>query len=405
MYKCQSCGSDNCIKFLDLGKQPICNHFLKKEFEIEKEKKYPLELIFCKDCTLVQLSFVPPGKETYGEAFDYLTQYTSELVKNFTELANTLIQNLNLRKDDYVIDIGSNDGTFLKPFKEKGIRVLGIEPSPIPCDYANKNGIPTINKRFEDAIDEVLAETKGKVKVIAAFNVLAHTDTIHGFLEGINGILSSNDAIFISQSHYLPNLINEREYDSVYHEHARYYSLTSVSYLLKLHGLNVYDAKETSIHGGSILVYASKREREISSRAKEILKKEEKFGKPETYSSFAAAVEENRKELIKILLDLKAENKKIVGIGAPMKSSTLLNYCNIDSKILDYLAELNPLRIGSYSPGMHIKILAEAEFFKGMPDAALILSWNVAEHIIKNFRKKGYNGIFVIPMPKPRIIK
>ena len=404
--KCQSCGSRKCLTILDLGKQPICNKFLNSRKDFKRERLYPLELVFCQKCKLVQLGYVPPAKEVFGTNFNYLSSSTPDRVAYFGTLAKTLINNLGLKNGDFVLDIGSNDGSFLKQFKQNGIEtVLGVDPAPKPSKIANDSGIDTITGKFEDKTGAILNKTNGRIRLITAFNVMAHTDTIHPFLKNVKKLLARNDADFISISHYLPCMLDKLEYDTIYHEHARYYSITAMANLLREHGLFIYDAEVIDMYGGSILVYAKNRRTKKTQRILRLLAREKSLNHQKPYREFSKEIEDNREKLRQTLLKMKAEGKHIVGIGAPMKSSTLLNYCGIDDTMLDYITELNTLKIGTYTPGTHIKVVSESNVFKDMPDACLILSWNVADRIMTSFRKKGYKGVFIMPIPKVKIVR
>jgi hypothetical protein len=352
---------------------------------------------------LVQLDEVPPGTTVFGEDFNYLSGSTSDATRYFSELSNVLRERFDLQPDDLVVDIGSNDGSFLRFFEEKGLSVLGIEPTPKPAAAAIAAGIPTIGQRFEEAIEEILTRSNGRIRLLTALNVLAHTDTIHEFLECVKKVLVNNNSTFVSQSHYLPKLIENCEYDTIYHEHARYYTATSLQSMLASHGISLFDVKESDYYGGSLIAYAGIGREEQTSELQRILSCEQYLREPKTYSRFADKVMENRLKLRALLTSLKSDGKRLAGIGAPMKSSTILNYCGIDGSILDYLAEVNPLKVGTYSPGVHIKVVSEEHFFEDPPEVALILSWNVANSIMRKFRNRGYNGQFIIPIPEPRM--
>ena len=392
------------MKVLSLGNQPICNKFLEDRASFSDERLYPLDLFFCRNCTLVQLGSVPPSEVTFGKGYNYLTGATAEAVRYFHDMALKLADRFSLGSGDYVLDIGSNDGTFLKGFHGTGVKVVGVEPSPYPSALARREGISTVQKRLEDSVDEILAQTRGQLRLITAFNVIAHTDTIHQFLDVVSHLMERNDCIFVSQSHYLPRLIEACAYDTIYHEHARYYTIGSLGYLLRRHGLTMFDAEESLYYGGSIIAYASNRDVPETKELASLKASELSFRDLRLYPEFALRVEENKRKLRKLLFHLRSNGKRIAGIGAPMKSSTLLNYCGIDSNLVDYLTEVNPLKVGSYSPGTHIKVLSEEVLFKDAPEVALILSWNVADGIIERLRRKGYRGQFVIPIPEPRVI-
>lgn len=361
--------------------------------------------MFCADCTLVQLSSVPPSKVVFADDYNYLTGSTNDAVRYFSRVADLLIDKFDLSERDKVLDIGSNDGTFLRFLQVRGIEVIGVDPAPKPAAIANKNGVRTICRPFEDCVEDVAKWCDDRLRLVTAFNVLAHTDRVHLFLDGVRKLLSNDKTVFMSQSHYLPVLIDERQYDTIYHEHARYYTATSLKSLLNQHGLHLFDAEESDYYGGSIMAYAAPTESSATKRLGDLLSRERRFAEFETYAKFARGVEENRLRLRGLLEQLKREGNSIAGVGAPMKSSTLLNYCGIDSQILDYVTEVNPLKINTYTPGTHIKVVSEGTFFKSPPHFALILSWNVADSIIEKFKVKGYKGSFIIPIPEPRLVK
>ena len=351
----------------------------------------------------MQLANVIPARTVFRTDYNYLSSTTQALVRYFQALSGKIVEMFDVKHTETVCDIGSNDGTFLRFFKDRNVNVIGVEPTPLPAKIATDNGIPTMQEFFTEEIGDRLIRDLGEMKVVTAMNVLAHTNNVHSFLEGIRRLMS-RESVFISQSHYLPALIERREYDTIYHEHLRYYTLTTLRRLFEMHGFHVFDAEINDIYGGSILTYCSIKNTEPSKSVKEILSSEIKYQRLETYKEFAKLVRKNARNLFRLLLDLKDEGKQIVGIGAPMKSSTLLNYCHIGKDIIDYLTEVNPLKISKYSPGVHIPIVDESILFDSQPDYALILSWNVARDIIMELRKKGYAGKFIIPIPEPRII-
>ena len=407
---CQNCGS-KCTTVLDLGEQPICNRFLKSKTEFRNEKRYPLGLVFCPECMLVQLPLSLPTEIVFTKDFNYLSGSSKDVVKYFGKISHTFITKFGLNDSDYVVDIGSNDGTFLKPFKEKGIKVIGVDPAKIPAKIANRDGIYTIPLSFEEAHDIVAKKTKGgKIRLFTAFNVIAHTGDINGFLDKVSNLLDINpNAVFVSQSHYLPKLIENCEFDTIYMEHQRFYTVTSMQNLFNSHHLYIYDCEEVPFYGGSILVYASHNPRPQTKRLKVTLRLERRFSHIKTYMHFRKRVEGIRSRLLKLLEKEKANNHKIIGVGAPMKSSTLLNYCQIDRRLVDYLTETNFLKIGTYSPGTHLKIIDEKDFLTSIDNNpntdALLLSWNMKSTIVQKLRKAGFKGKFIIPIPKPELIR
>jgi hypothetical protein len=402
--KCQLCLSENSlIQILDLGEQPICNAVLSEEVLDATESFYPLKLYICENCYLLQLKDVIPAKTVFCTDYNYLSGTTTALVAYFQTLAARIISQFNVKNSDFVCDIGSNDGTFLGGFRNFKINVIGVEPTPIPAKMANDKGILTVQEFFKESVGKQLAVKYGCMKVVTAMNVLAHNNDVHSFLNGVSELMNE-DSIFISQSHYLGALIEKLEYDTVYHEHLRYYSLKTLKTLFDMHGLHLFHAELNEIYGGSILCFCSKKEFPMSKDTQKILKEEIKYQSLSTYLDFGQKVRVNGEALLKLLTKLKGDGNRIVGIGAPMKSSTLLNYCHVGPNILDYLAEVNPLKIGKYLPGVHIPIVDEKTLYDSPPDYAMILSWNVSKDIIANLRKNGYHGKFIVPIPQPKII-
>lgn len=404
MTKCQNCRT-NCVTILNLGNQVICNRFFKSKTDLSKEKKYPLRIVFCPKCALVQQAVVLPTNVIFDKNFNYLSGASSDAVRHFANLAKMLIKQFNLNQNDFVVAIGSNDGTELEPFKERGIRILGIEPAPKPAKIANDNGISTLVGELENSTAEILRETGGKIKLVLAFNVMAHTSTIHSFLESVSLLLRENpNATFINQSQYLPDIIEKVSYDTMYHEHSRFYSLTSMQNLFERHGLHIYDSERIGYYGGSIIAYASYITKPQTQRHKAILRSEARYTKLESYRQFSKKVEKRKTELLKLLNQIKAKGQTVVGGGAPMKSTVLLNYCRIGPDFLNALTESNKLKVGTYSPS-GIKVEDEHTYYKKhKPDYVLILSWNLAPTMIKDLRACGFHGKFIIPLPTLKIV-
>lgn len=401
---CQLClSSDSLAEVLDLGHQPICNAVLSKETLNAPEINYPLKLYVCKKCYLVQLIDVVSARTVFCIDYNYLSSTTPALVRYFQALAGKIVDTFAVKQNEIVCDIGSNDGTFLRFFKDKKVNVIGVEPTPVPAQIATNNGVLTIQEFFKEEIGDRLVSNYGKMRVVTAMNVLAHNNDVHSFLEGVKKLMGP-DSVFVSQSHYLPALVERLEYDTIYHEHLRYYTLATLKKLFDMHGFHVFHAEINDIYGGSILTYCSISDMAPGKNVAEILNSETKYEKLETYIEFAKLVRKNARVLVRMLSDLKDEGKCIVGVGAPMKASTLLNYCHIGPDILDYLSEVNPLKIGKYTPGVHIPIVDETSLMDSQPDYALILSWNVSKDIMMKLRQKGYTGKFIIPIPKPSII-
>jgi len=400
---CQICNSNKLYKFLSLGHQPPADGFLTEEKLTKPEIRYPLDLYFCEECSLVQLGYAPDPSILFTDSFIYTTGSNKELVDNFHSLVEDIVNKLNISPEDLVVDIGSNDGTLLENYLPYNIKVLGIDPSKA-AELAIKKNIPTLMNFFNE---ELAKSIYGKAKIITATNVFAHVKELDSFMKGIK-LLLDDKGIFIEESGYLLDLISKVEYDAIYAEHLRYYSLKPLIYLFNKFDMDVFDAEKIKTHGGSLRVFACKKGAfPISENILRILKEEEDFGlySKEIFDSFGEKVISNRNDLRNILFELKKQNKKIMGLGAPAKGNTLLNFCKIGDETIDFLLENGSLKIGTYSPGMHIKVLDEEILFnENAPDYLLLLIWNIKDIIIPKLRDKGFRGGFIVPVPKPHIL-
>jgi hypothetical protein len=404
---CQVCGCPNLENVLDLGYQPLCNEFLPADQPIRSLTFHPLNLCYCPECSLVQLDYVIPTEFMFGDQFSYLTGASRSLVEYFTHLAGRLVDKFQLKPGDIVIDIGSNDGTFLKAFKSLGMQVLGIEGSSKSSDVALASEIPTLVGFFgpgsAKAVKDLLP-SNGQIRLITAMNVLAHTDNINEFLPEVVDLMGPN-TVFVSQSHWLVELIRKFEFDTIYHEHLRYYTLGSLANLFKRHELRIAEAESSDIYGGSIVVYASKSASSQSDAPLPLLEQEKEMDIPESIRSMKRVLLSNKARLISLLVDLKLSGKRIVGVGAPMKASTLLNFYGINSDLIDYVAEVNQLKIGTVVPGVRVPVVDEDLMFQDQPDYALLLTWNMANTIIPKYRSAGYTGKFILPVPQVEVLE
>ena len=402
--QCYICGSAAPIRVMSLGDQPPSDAFLRPEDLNKPEAKYPLDLFFCETCSLVQLGFAVDPDVLFRD-YVYNTGTNNSLRANFKALVEGIIPRFGLAKGDFVIDVGSNDGTLLENYIPHGINVLGIDPSS-STSLAKERGIPTFVDYFnEETAKKVLAEY-GKAKVITGTNVFAHVVELDSFMRGIVELLDEK-GVFISENGYVVDMVEGLQYDSIYHEHLRYYSVTALAALFERFDMEMIDIERIPSHGGSIRVYAAKKHSfPVSESVAALLsmEKEKGYTHKEAYLKFAKDVADTRTKLCEIISSLKRDGARIVGIGAPAKGNTLLNYCGLDAKIIDYLAEKSELKIGRYSPGMHIPVVDEARLFEEQPEAAILLSWNLAEELKKKLREKGYRGTFIVPNPVPRLL-
>ncbi|HIG98714.1 TPA: class I SAM-dependent methyltransferase [Candidatus Woesearchaeota archaeon] len=401
--KCQICGSEETHRFLSLGHQPPSDSFVTKEQLNEPETYYPLDVYYCAGCHLVQLGYAVDPEAMFRD-YLYTTGANNSLKASFANLTKHLAERFNLGQKDLAVDIGSNDGTLLEGYLPYKIKVLGVEPSTI-AEIAKQKGIPTANEFFNEETALKLARENDNAKVITATNVFAHIKDVHSVVRGVKTLLAEGGA-FVTESHHLLSMVTQMQYDSIYHEHLRYYSLKPLIHLFGKHGMEVFDAELITTHGGSIRVYACKKgDHPVSGNVATIISKEEKAGlyTSGAYDQFAKKVTEAKFKLQELLRDAKKKGRRIVGVGAPAKGSTLLNYCSITRDELDYTVEKSPLKIGRFTPGTHIPIVEEARMLRDQPEYALILSWNIKDEIIPKLRAAGYKGEFIIPCPEPHV--
>jgi SAM-dependent methyltransferase len=402
--KCQICDNVELEPILFLGYLPPVNKMHPVGERPHEQPSYPAQMLYCQKCHLVQLGLIVDPKILFPAEYPYTSSTTKILRENFAELYDECKTIVKLGKEDLVIDIGSNDGNLLSNFKDNH-KVLGITPEDIG-KIAIEKGIPTILDYFKKDVVENVKKEYGKAKIIIATNVFAHIDKVNEIVEMILDVLA-DDGVFISESHYLLSLIETLQYDTVYHEHLRYYSLHSLKYLLEKHGLEIIHAKQIPTHGGSIRVYASgKGKYAVKDTVVKLLEKEKNIvvGK-EKLLEFKDKVIISKLEIHSLLLDIKKQEKKIYGIGAPSRASTLINYIGIDDGIMDYVMEIKGShKIGKYIPGTLIPVVEESKLYEDQPDYALMLSWHIADELMPKLREKGFKGKFIVPLTNPKII-
>jgi len=402
VLKCQISNSKKLKSIIFLGYLPPVNTLRKLNEVLVEEKSFPAELLYCPKSKLVQLGLVVDKKILFPFEYPYTSSTTKVLRDNFKELYKETTEKFNLNKNDMIIDIGSNDGNLLINFKKK-YKILGITPERIG-KLAIKKGIPTIIDYYNEKVVKNVLKKFGKAKIITATNVFAHIENINKIIKLILKSLK-NDGIFITESHYLLPLIKDVQYDTIYHEHLRYYSLGSLNFLFKKHGLEIIHVKEIPTHGGSIRVYASRKGNfKVDPSVRKQLILEKKFLNWKQFIQFRNNTVNSKLKLYKILNLIKSKNKSIYGIGAPSRASTLINYVGINENIIDCVLEIKgSYKINHYIPGTKIPILDEKKLFKDKPDYVILFSWHIANELKKNLKKKGYKGKFIIPLPVPRI--
>ncbi len=402
---CQICGKTHLESILFLGYVPPVNEMLPVNSIPGVEMRFPLELKRCRDCTLVQIGYEVDPRILFPHTYPYLSGTTKILRENFRDLAQEANRLFQLTSFDLIIDVGANDGTLLAPFKEFGQKVLGIEPSQA-ADVARQKGIEMIKDYFSFANAKSVKEKYGAAKIITAANVFAHIKDVHEIVKGILHLLKP-DGIFISESHYLLDLVQTLQYDTIYHEHLRYYSLKSLMNLFAQHGLEVIRVKRIPTHGGSIRVYtARKGQHPVDLSVPRALAEEEASGltNGSVFTTFRKRVIESKLELYRLIADIKAQGKRIYGIGAPSRASTLINYGALDDGLIDAVMEVsNSHKLDKYIPGTRVPVLDEKKLYTDQPDFVLFYSWHIAEELALNLRKRGYRGEFIVPLPTPRI--
>lgn len=401
------CESTNLELFLDLGFIPLVDRFLTQQELNEPETLYPLNLRICNDCGLVQLGYIVPAEKLYDENYAYESGTTTKRRESYLELATYVCKNFDIPTNSLVVDIGSNVGVLLECFKSNKMKILGIDPSGNVVKIANSKGIETLEGFFNSEMIKKILSSKPKPHVVTATNLFAHIQNYRLFIEDLKNFLRE-DGIFVFQVPHFLQLLNNLEYDTVYHEHISYFGLKPLIKFFKKYDMEIFDVLETDIDGGSIRCFVGRAGfREISNNVNTILEKEEKsqIYSKEKLEKFAIDVKNQKKQLNNLLISLKQDNKRVVGLSAPAKGMTLLNYCKIDNHILDYVTEKSELKIGKYTPGMHIYVEPDQKLLDDKPDYALILAWNFADEIMKNledFHKAG--GKFILPIPSPKII-
>jgi SAM-dependent methyltransferase len=415
---CRACQSDDIKQIFSLGFTPLANALLTKDQINRTEEKYPLDLVFCQSCSLVQIVETVPPEKLFSEYF-YVSSVSKTTVENARALAQNLIEKLSLDGNSHVLEIGSNDGYLLKNYIENGINVIGVEPAKSLSDVANSKGIRTINGFFNKVNAMKLsgdiwqpsskeATWRYKADIIHANNVLAHVADIHGVLEGIKYLLRP-DGVAVVETHYVRDLIEGNQFDCVYHEHLFFYSATSIKRLFEIHDLELVDIERIPMHGGSLRGYFQLMDGPKSMKNKRVgdLLKEEsdlEMDNPYFYQRLGVKVLTLKSALIGMLKKLKADGKRIAIFGASAKSTTLLNYFCMDG-VFEYVVDDTPNKQGHFTPGTHLPIYPTSKLLEDMPEYTLMLTWNFKDEILerqKAYREKG--GKFIVPIPKLEIV-
>lgn len=401
--RCQVCDSSRLEPVIFLGYLPPVNAMPLIGVRPAEQPAYPAQVLWCRDCQLVQLGLIVDPAILFPPEYPYTSGTTKILRENFAELSREVAALYPLGSSELVVDIGSNDGTLLSNFSSRSA-VYGIEPTQAG-ELANKRGIPTLISFFNREAVGTTIRRKGKAKIVTAANVFAHIEDIHEVVECILELLTE-DGIFISESHYLLSLIETVQYDTIYHEHLRHYSLTSLKHLLEMHGLEVIHARRIPTHGGSIRVYAARLGKyPVRNSVSEILSMESKELTLEKLGAFRSRVVQTKLDLYALLKGIKARSERIYGVGAPSRASTLINYVGLDDGILDCVLEIpGSYKVGKYIPGTLIPVLEETRLFRDQPEYALLLSWHIGAELMPKLSAAGFRGKFIMPLPNVRVV-
>jgi len=403
---CRMCDSKCLYEFLNLGHAPPSDFFLTKEEKDEPELFFPLRVVQCKNCGLTQLGYAVNPKVLYGNNYIYESSITETGRNHFFSMADSISREFGFGNGDLVVDIGSNVGVLLEGFKNNGLNVLGIDPAPKIVKIANEKGIETWETLINSDVANKIVREKGRAKVVSATNVFAHIDDKKDFMKTI-GILLSDEGILIIEAPYLVDLFDNLEYDTIYLEHLEYLSVKPLILFFKKYGMDLFNVERSEIHGKSIRVFVCKEgKREISGNVQKLidLENEKEIYSEKKLNDFAMKVKKNKEEILNLLNLLKRRGKKVIGISAPAKGNTILNYCRIDENFIDYMAEKSKIKVGRFTPGMHIPVVEEGKMKEDNPDYGVIFAWNFASEIMKNnndFKRRG--GKFITLLPSPRI--
>jgi len=399
--RCQICDSPALDSVLFLGYLPPVNTMPAIGTRPAEQPAYPAELLHCTNCQLAQLGLIVDPGILFPPTYPYTSGTTKILRDNFAQLSEEVAKRYPLKSSELIVDIGSNDGTLLNNFTQYA-RTFGIEPTNAG-KLSQQRGIPTLISFFNRGAVEKTVVEHGKAKIVTATNVFAHIEDIHEIVDCIDNLLA-DDGIFISESHYLLSLIETLQYDTIYHEHLRYYSVTALKHLLEIHGFEIIFARRIPTHGGSIRVYAARKGRyPVDSSLSQLLDEEKRSITKQTLAKFSRAVTQTKLDLLSLLKEIKS-GARIYGVGAPSRASTLINYVGLDNGILDCVLEIKgSYKIGKYIPGTMIPVVEEERLFADQPEYALLLSWHIADELIPKLTSRGFKGRYIIPLPKPRV--
>jgi hypothetical protein len=401
--ECRACGGNRLKLVLSLGQQALANAFLSAPDEFAREARYPLDVYFCEECSLVQLLDVIDPEVLFRD-YIYVTGTSDTIASHNVAYAETVIGMLGLAGNDLVVEVASNDGSLLRQFQARGVRTLGIEPARNLAETARARGIETRDWFFNSETARCARECYGQARAVIANNVLAHVDDPCDFLRGASHLVA-DDGLLVFEVPYLGELLDKLEYDTIYHEHLCYFSVTALMRLCESAGLSLAKISWVPVHGGSLRAYVRK-EGAHSREVLDVAAGERKAGLTTAarYEGFAVEVEENRRALRRLLGEMRERGHAVAGYGAPAKGNTLLNYCGIDTGLVPFTVDKNDRKVGLYTPGMHIPVRPVSALAESRPDYLLILAWNFAPEIMR--QQQTYSecgGRFIVPIPRPAV--
>jgi SAM-dependent methyltransferase len=383
---------------------PLCESYVSPDKANEMEAFYPLHVYVCEGCFLAQLEQYVSAEAIFSE-YAYFSSYSDSWLEHSKHYTEMIVARLGLDRGSTVMELASNDGYLLQYFVEKGIRAIGVEPAANVAAVAEKKGVPTVVKFFGRDTARELTEQYSRVDLLIGNNVLAQVPDLNDFVGGMKIVLKPNGVITMEFPH-LMRLMNENQFDTIYHEHFSYFSFISAERIFARHGFTLFDVEELATHGGSLRIYARHNEddaKPISDRVLEMRRKEHAagFGKIETYRDFGEQVKETKRKLLEFLIGAKRQGKSVVGYGAPGKGNTLLNYCGVRTDFIDYTVDRNPYKQGKLLPGTHIPILHPDKIMETKPDYLMILPWNFKDEIMEQMSGiRRWGGKFVVPIPE-----
>jgi hypothetical protein len=396
--RCRICGGEKLHAFLDLGRMPVPNGFMEKPSD--SEPTYPLGAAVCEACWLVQLTDVVPAEVMFSH-YLYIPSTSSTMRAHFEGLTVDQIHRWGLGPGDLVVDIGSNDATLLRSFQRQGLTVLGVDPATNLARKASEDGVATLNEPFSSRLSETILASRGRPRLVVSTNTLAHVDDLHDFCRGLT-VLLGDEGVFVAEFPYVVDLLENNEFDTIYHEHLSYFALSPLACLFEAHGLRIVDAERIPVHGGSVRVAVVKEssKRVATERASELQRREAPFHARGEYEAFASRSSAIARELVARLEELKAAGKRVVGYGASAKGNVLLNVCGIGTHLVEYIVDSIPYKQGRFTPGTNIPVVPESRLDEDTPDRVLLLAWNFKDEIMEKqraFRERG--GKFIVTVP------